>query len=604
MNKSLTLAFFAFVFAATMLTFSRAFDMRADEGTMFAVTDSIIKFGQTSIDQADHLQYIHAAAIGLDGARYAKYGLGQSLAALPLYLLGLVVPAIGLIDATLLLNPLATALAATVVMLAAIELGASRGRALALALVYAFCTTAWVYAKNFYSEPLMELGLAIACWGIAMMLTRQRSIGAGIAGAGIGLAALIKSSAVVVAPVLLFVALRYGGARRWRFAFAAAAPIALAVIVIGFYNWSRFGNPAASGYGSDESFTVFPLVGAFGMLFAPGRSLFIYAPILLAAVPGLWLLRRPAGMRVWLIGAALAVLLVHGAWWSWWGAWAWGPRLSVPLLPMLSLGLLGIFDPAIAQTNRSRARIKIAAVSSLAALSFLMQLPGVLVYRTFFFWDVMKAVPNVDPDVVSLYTFQFFMPLFNLGEIVKGNLDLTFKPGFDAPVDVIGLLIAISGGLIGSAGLALAWRGGRGRRVAAVLSAGLVLGAALLGLAHYHAEDGTAFRSLWATVDARVPPNALLLFSDGSLDTNRALWNDNRDARRVVGVAADPGQMELHTLQFVRRAFQIGQPVWYLQTEPDAPDAFIDDMHKMGLCETPYEVDNATRLIQWSACAP
>ncbi len=296
---------------------------------MFAVTESMVKFGRFDVSQANNLQYIHAAAIGRDGARYAKYGLGQSLAAAPLYMLGLALPELGLIDVVLLLNPLVGALGTVALMMAALELGASDRRAVAVALIYAFCTPAWVYAKNFYSEPLAALGFALACWGVAIMLVRRRPAGAVLAGVGIGLALLVRTSAAVAAPVLLLVALGYGGARRWRWALAATAPIAAAMLVVGLYNWIRFGNPAHSGYG-DEGFSVFPWVGAWGMLFAPGRSLFIYAPIMLAAVPGLWASRRPAGLWPWLAGTVLAMLLLHGAWWSWWGAWSWGPRFLVP----------------------------------------------------------------------------------------------------------------------------------------------------------------------------------------------------------------------------------------------------------------------------------
>ncbi len=200
MKRSLPLALFAFVFGAYMLTYSRAFDIRADEGAMFAVTESIVKFGQANIDQANHLQYMHQGAVGPDGARYSKYGIGQSLAALPFYALALAVPAFGLVDAVLLLNPLAGALSVVILMCAALELGASRRRALAVALIYGFCTPAWAYAKNFYSEPLTGLGFALSCWGMAILFIRLRTAGAILAGIGLGLAVLTRTSVAVAVP--------------------------------------------------------------------------------------------------------------------------------------------------------------------------------------------------------------------------------------------------------------------------------------------------------------------------------------------------------------------------------------------------------------------
>jgi len=599
MGRSWASALFALVFAGYMLTYSRALDILADEGTMFAVTESIVKLGRASIDQGNHLQYLHWATMGLDGSHYSKYGLGQSLAAVPLYALALATPALGLIDVVLLLNPLTSALAAAVLMLAALELGASRQRALAVALIYAFCTTAWVYAKNFNSEPLAGLGFALSCWGIAIVLMRRQTAGAALAGAGIGLAVLVRSSAIIVVPVLLFVMLRYAEARRWRFTLAALAPVVMAVTLVGFYNWTRFGDPVHSGYG-EEAFSVYPWVGAWGMLFAPGRSLFIYAPIMLAAVPGLWALRRPAGLRVWLAGAALAMLLLHGAWWSWWGAWAWGPRYLVPVLPLLTLGLLGILLPW--GKGGMRNRVKATLVGLLAGLSFLVQLPGVLVYRTYFFWQVMQALPDADPDVASLYTFQFFMPLANLRQALRGNLDLAWKPGLDAPVNTVGLLLAVLGLLVGVVGLRLAWRGGRAGRVASLVSPLVVFGVALGSLAYYQRNDDNPFRVLGAAVEGRVSPEAILLVGDGAPQTNQQLWNVNRSLRRVIGVPSDIGQMQLHILPVVRRAVQAGQPVWYLQTEETPPVAFLTELANMGLCGTTWPVEARIRLVRWSRC--
>ena len=227
MRKVLALTLFAFVFAGYMLMYSRVLDIGADEGTILAVTESIAKYGHTGIDQANNVQYIHPAAIGRDSQRYSKYGLGQSLAALPLYAIGLAVPAVGLVDVALLLNPLVGALSAVALLLAALELGASSRRALILALIYAFCTFAWVYAKNFYGEALEALGFAVACWGMAILLTRRQVRGAVLAGAGIGLAMLVRSTAAIAAPVLLFVIWQYvTEARRWRLVLAAAIPIA------------------------------------------------------------------------------------------------------------------------------------------------------------------------------------------------------------------------------------------------------------------------------------------------------------------------------------------------------------------------------------------
>ncbi len=354
-----------------------------------------------------------------------------------------------------------------------------------------------------------------------------------------------------------------------------------------------------SGYGN-EWFTVNPWVGAGGMLFAFGRSLFIYAPIMLVAIPGLWLLRRPAGMRAWLVVTPLAILLLHGAWWSWWGGWSWGPRFLTPVLPLLSLGVLGFLGlraapgqgQAEGKTRRIN-RLKGAVVVALAATGFLVQLPGVLVYRTVFFGEVMRAFPKVDPDVASLYDTQFFMPLANVREILRGNLDLAWKAGQAAPLDVAGGLLAISGLALGCSGLLLAWRGGRAGRAAAVMSAVLVLGLALGSLIYHHRNDANPYRSLSAAIDERVPPSGVVLVGDHTSHTYRLLWNVNRSARRMVGVPSDVKQMQSYILPFVRQLVEANTPLWYLQTEKQPDQALLAELHRLKLCQTPYPLGGA-----------
>ena len=178
----LALSLFAVVFAAYMLAYTRSLDLAADEGHMFAVTQSLVKHGEFNVDHADNLQYIPATSLGPDGHRYAKYGLGQSLFAAPLYAVAIVLPPVGLLDATLLLSPLAMALAATMVFLTALEIGATRRQGLLTALIFAFATPALVYARNFYSEPVGALGYAVASLGLARTLTRRRAADALLAG--------------------------------------------------------------------------------------------------------------------------------------------------------------------------------------------------------------------------------------------------------------------------------------------------------------------------------------------------------------------------------------------------------------------------------------
>lgn len=592
MKFSLALAIFALAFAGYWLTYSRALDLYADEGTMLAVTDDLVKFGRVSIDQTNHLQYIHHAAIGADAARYSKYGIGQSLAAAPLYAFGLWVPVFGLVDVALLLNPLAGALSVTLVFLIALELGAARRHALIAALVVAFATPLWVYSKNFFSEPLSALGLTLATWGVARMTRRRSVAGALIAGGGLALAMLVKLSMGIVAPVLFLVILGLG-ARRVRFALAALYPLVFAALAIGAYNFARFGDALHSGYG-DEAFTAAPWLGVLGMLFAPGRGAFIFAPVLFAAIPG-WLKLRAPGLRLWVIGSALAILAVHGAWWSWWGGWAWGPRFLVPLMPLVGLGILPWLENPATQTRGAR-----WFVGGVVALSGVMQLAGALVSRVFFFWEVMRQFPDLNPDEVALYDVRVFMPLFNFEQALRGNLDLAWKPGVAAPFDGVGLALAAIALGVGVAGVIAATRG---VRWAGAFSALGVASLVLIALARYQAQDANPFAAVAFQITTQVPRDAVLFVGDNAAPTNQLWWNANRSALRIVGVPPhDLGQLQLHALPVVRRELSVRQAIWYLQTEATLLPAFEHELQELNLCESSQPLGTSVRLVRWTPC--
>ncbi len=105
-----------------------------------------------------------------------------------------------------------------------------------------------------------------------------------------------------------------------------------------YFNFMRYGSWGETGYSQEILFRE-PWVGAFGLLFSPGRGLFIYAPITLLLFLGV----RPAWRRLprlyfGLIAAlCLSYWLFYGAWFAWGGAWGWGPRFLLPILPLLML---------------------------------------------------------------------------------------------------------------------------------------------------------------------------------------------------------------------------------------------------------------------------
>jgi hypothetical protein len=119
-----------------------------------------------------------------------------------------------------------------------------------------------------------------------------------------------------------------------------------------------------------------------GVLFSPSHGMLVYQPwALLAALGCIPAVRRRAASLAraarppgW-VGFCLAAIALHvvliAAWGCWWGAFCWGSRLVVEVVPLCALLCLG---PITALLTSARGR---SLVLSLALLSVLMHVPGV-----------------------------------------------------------------------------------------------------------------------------------------------------------------------------------------------------------------------------------
>lgn len=318
-------------------------------------------------------------AWGVDGRYYAQYGLGQSLLALPLYWTGRALHALtgwatavfATRCAVTLLNPLALALAGGCLYLLARRLDYGRRAAVGVALTTGLATPLWVYSKTFFSEPLLTLALVAATLG-ALQGDRGRAGGWVVCGLALGAAALVKPVSVVSALAFLaYAALRRRG--RWRAVALASAPLVLGVAAVGAYNSARFGSPFDMGYRT-AAWDGLPWVGAAGLLVSSGKGLLWYCPPLVLGLAGFFRLGRRWPRTAALLGGTfLLYLSAHVSYNHWHGGGAWGPRLILPVVPLLIL-------PAAEwmQNPPRREWIRLLMAAALAA-GVIVQVPAVLV---------------------------------------------------------------------------------------------------------------------------------------------------------------------------------------------------------------------------------
>jgi hypothetical protein len=348
--------------AVYMFTYRGGFHS-IDEVSMFAVTESLVKFGHVNTDQVAWTQWTTSQReaqgfFGQDGHVYSKKGLVFSLAMAPLYWLGWIIPGLGMLQTASLANPIVTALAGGLLFLTVRRLGYAPRVALVTALIGGLATISWVYSKYLFSEPLAGLLLLGAVY--AAIAHRQPRSGwrAVLAGALLGLAVATRANNLFVVPLFaLYLAavawsatptISYRAARLVsalrQLVWLGAGLVPPAALMLS-YNWLRSGNPLQTGY----DLTIFSpdiLAGLYKLLFSPLRGLFVYSPVLLLCLPGLaWLWRRRCAETVLLCGISGVTLLLFAAWTSGEGL-SWGSRFLVPLVPLLCLALAPVIERA------------------------------------------------------------------------------------------------------------------------------------------------------------------------------------------------------------------------------------------------------------------
>jgi hypothetical protein len=201
------------------------------------------------------------------------------------------------------------------------------------------------------------------------------------------------SSVIVLGPLVMLgivfdlaarsgAAARLGRLRLWlTFLVLGVLPF---VAFLAWYNAVRFGSVFETGYapahlqrmGGLRLFETPLLRGMVGMLFSPGKGVFIFNPLLVLALPGLVILwasnRRLATIVITCFASSL---LFHSKYTFWAGDFTWGPRYLTSLMGIAMLGLIPILRrrrlrPVVLALFVPSVLIQMASVSYSYALEF------------------------------------------------------------------------------------------------------------------------------------------------------------------------------------------------------------------------------------------
>lgn len=206
----------------------------------------------------------------------------------------------------------------------------------------AFCTFFWTYSRNLFDGILCGF-LLIAATRFLLKYRRNRNlsdvfIAFGLLGYAVD--TRLSMALAIIASFGFLMSLQKVNIKAFLIAFVSLAPFAAWQT---YYNHLRTGNLFTSPvqtaqYAANNSLDGNLLLGLQGLLLSPGKSLFVYAPILLLSVFGFkCYCQQDRKMGVFIAFLGFLWLFLHAKLRSWYGAWGWGPRHFVTMVPFLAI---------------------------------------------------------------------------------------------------------------------------------------------------------------------------------------------------------------------------------------------------------------------------
>lgn len=218
-------------------------------------------------------------------------------------------------------------------------------------LAFTFCTFVWTYSRNLFDGVLCMALLTGAM--LAMMQFRKTKdtrlflVATGLFGFGV---ITRLSMLLALAAFGVYLAISFWGNRARLIGLVLLGGIELLPFAAWqiYYNHLRTGNwllspilrgfPNLHGEDLENPFTGDLLNGLSGLLFSPGKSIFLYCPLALFSVfcfRRFWTSHKPEAAFL----AVLSVLwlVLHAKLVGWSGDWGWGPRYFITIAPVLAL---------------------------------------------------------------------------------------------------------------------------------------------------------------------------------------------------------------------------------------------------------------------------
>jgi hypothetical protein len=336
-SKNIIAATLCFVFFVLFYGISSRSEIQvSDEAATFATGISLATQGDLVIDELQWLQdRVNIGQKGRGEHLYAKYFLGNTLSAAIIYLLAEkqpdqpynwnskeLAPSITAARLVLKLNALFGAVAMTALLLTTRRYFSWK-TAIATVLAIGLGSDWWYQSRGFFSEVGAGSFLMLCLY----FADSERPYLSSLA---LSISLLFRPTNLLGLPIWGKSLLEKKGLK-----VASGIFILISLAILGFYNWFRFNSPLTFGYGS-EQFNSSIVEGLYGILFSPGRSIFVYSPILILSIWGGYLFyQREPRLVASCLPPILGYIVTISMWHSWHGGWTWGSRLLTPIIPLL-----------------------------------------------------------------------------------------------------------------------------------------------------------------------------------------------------------------------------------------------------------------------------
>ncbi|MBI4789477.1 MAG: hypothetical protein HY782_20800 [Chloroflexi bacterium] len=295
---------------------------------------------------------------GVGGKPFNQFEMGYGALLIPLYAVGraveFVFPAPDQdwtpILVLMLSNPIITALTCVILFAFCRAMGMRPASAIWTTVIFGLGTLAVPYAKGLYREALQAFTLLAAVY--ATDVFRRTAIWKWLVWAGFafGYLAFTKVANLALLPVFLVYLLLIPAPQKRiphtvRVLGVFLLPLLALLTVQGIVNVLKFGNFFNIGpynYGNPLPYFSLPnvIAGTTGLLFAPTKSLFVFAPPVILFFPAwFWFFRKDKIQAVFVLALVMGHLLFSGAYVGWDGGTYWGPRYLVEIVPLMILPL-------------------------------------------------------------------------------------------------------------------------------------------------------------------------------------------------------------------------------------------------------------------------